>query len=712
MRRSLCAAALLATTCLTPDPAYAGPVLGFVAGALGIGAGSAIAATAAFTAGATFAATAVGGFVVKTVVAIGLSALAAKLAPQPEIAQLPPSSRMVNFAQPKAYAEYVYGRTRKGGPLGFTGFKEGKRFYVPILAAHEIHGFVEHWLDEWPVTLTSEPSPSLSNVATVPVAGYGRVHAFRGNPGQTHEAVLTSNFPEITAAHDFKGLAGATIWAQRPPQENFSNIYPRGREWAYAPVIDGKNDLYDPRDQTFKYSNNAALVLADWVITVLGRDVDWGEVTTEAFAADQLVSNKGGGTQARWTLNGTVSDEQSFEDQRSQMAAACDALFYERTDGKVGFKLGRWVEPTLTLTDDDFYQVVEVQGGWGADRPDEVAVTYIEPANAWRETPSGVWVERSVAKPIRDEPQLYLINNHNQAARVCKRLARTKNAQHRVEGQVGMVGYEILGGGANGGAHRFVRLQLASLGIDDVFEVGEMAREGPAAFALSLNSVAAADFDFDAATEEPAQPEYKTVISDGAIQDPSGLGGSALPGAAIQLTWSAQPPAYFQEIRFRKLGGSFWNTTSTSPGVQSTVLSGFGDGETIEVQFRNAAWGIGVSNWVPAVPAQFSTVVDPTPPPALIAFAAVSPDNVDIEVTFTAPNSSRYFGTRIYRATSSNFGSATLIHTEYGIPSEGDLYRDVEPAGGGSGTFYYWGAPINSSGVEGPLSGPESDSVF
>ena len=52
-----------------------------------------------------------------------------------------------------------------------------------------------------------------------------------------------------------------------------------------------------------------------------------------------------------------------------------------------------------------------------------------------------------------------------------------------------------------------------------------------------------------------------------------------------------------------------------------------------------------------------------------------------------------------------------MIHTDYGIPSETDTFTDVDPASGGTATFYYWGAPINSSEVEGPLSGPESVSL-
>ena len=99
------------------------------------------------------------------------------------------------------------------------------------------------------------------------------------------------------------------------------------------------------------------------------------------------------------------------------------------------------------------------------------------------------------------------------------------------------------------------------------------------------------------------------------------------------------------------------------------------------------------------------TVFDPTAPGDLTDFG-VSGTTSDVTVTFTAPNDAHYFGTRIYRATNStNFVDAALIHTEYGIPSDGDTYIDPAP---GYATFSYWAEPINGSGVAGTLSGPQS----
>lgn len=696
MRRSALVLALLASTALTPTRADALPVVGFLAGAFGITAGASI---AGFAAGAAFVSTAIGAFVMRTAVGIGLALLASKLS-SPAVAT--PSERMVNFAQTDVYAEWVWGTARKGGFIGFTGFTNSRRYYVPILAAHPIDAFVEHWLDERVVTLNSETSQSLSNIATAPIAGYGRINTFDGGAGQVADAGLVAAFDEVTEDFDFKGLSGAVIWAKRPPDSAFSSIYPNGRQWTYAPVIRGNPNVYDPRIDSTGFTDNAALVIADWIVSRLGRQVDWDEIAIEADAADVMVINGNGDDQRKWTLNGTLSDDQDFEDQRAQLCGACDAYIYERSDGRVGFWLGRWVEPTLTLTDEDFYSLEITEGSLGAGRPDEVAVTYVEPENAWVESPAGTWVERAVGYPTRQEPQLYLINNHNQASRMAKRLAKTGNAAFTLEGSIGLVGYELLGGAEGGRAHRFLRLEHTGLGYSGYIEIAGLTRDSAGVFKLSARSVLPSDFDFDAATEEPERPVYDSVTNDGSVPAPIGLNGGAFANGTIQFYWDAQEPAYTQEVRYRLAGEAYWLTAQTSESATVLQVTGFTDGDVIEAQIRNRTSGAGVSDWAPATPIEIDAVINPVAPAALSAFAAVeNAGNVDI--TWTAPNDENYFATRIYRGIINSFSAASVIHTDYGISTSGQSYTDVGPL---PNTYYYWGEPINASGVPAAASGP------
>ena len=334
------------------------------------------------------------------------------------------------------------------------------------------------------------------------------------------------------------------------------------------------------------------------MVSVLGRDVDWDEVADEAVACDVVALDGEGIPRKRWEVNGTLSDEQEFEAQRAQMAAACDAFVYERADGKVGFTVGRWIEPELTLGPEDFLSLELIEGQWGADAPDEVAAVYTEPDNGWRETPSGTWVERQVAKPVRDEPQLFMVTNHNQVSRLNKRLARTKLSQYQLRGTLRMKGYEILGGRTGGRAHRFARVIHPEMGIDIYIEVGELARESVGVFTLTANSVRPEDFDFDAASEEPQRPVYDGVVSDASIPIPTGLDAPTAAAGSATIQWDAQDAAYVQDLQYRPTAvSSPWVQVSVAEDQTTTQLSGLSSTAEHEIQIRNRTNGLGVSDW-------------------------------------------------------------------------------------------------------------------
>lgn len=595
MRRSILMAVFLCSTALTPARAEAGPVIPFVAGALGFTAVSAtVAASAAYISGAAFASSLFGGIIINTVLSVGLSLLSASLN-NPTIPS--PADRMVNFAQPVSYAEWVLGRTRKGGPIGFTGFLNSRRYYVPILAAHSIEGIVEHWLDETVVTLDlAKTDQNASNIETgTNPSGYGRINAFLGQPGQVVDAGLDAAFTEITEDHDFASLSGAAIWAKKPSSGSFSTVYPRGRQWVYAPVIDGCDQIYDPRDASTGYSNNAALVLAYWIVNILGREVDWDGVAIEADEADVVVINAELENQPKWTLNGVLNDNQDYEEQRAQMAGACDAFMYENTDGTVGFNLGRWIEPTIKLIPSDFLSLEISEGNSTIGIPTEFAAIYTEPENSWRETPSGAWIEDAESRIVRDEPKIYMISSHNQASRMNKRIAKTKHAQYQLRGTIKMAGYELIG-------QRFFRVVHPEMGLDEYFEVGELARESPGVFTLSANSVKEVDFDFDASTEEATRPLFNSVASNDDIEDLENITASNSGSGSLTFSWDAADESLTQQIQMRISGDTDWQVTTVPEGQENIKITGLNSSTTYEYQGRNRTASLRAGDWKKDIP--------------------------------------------------------------------------------------------------------------
>jgi len=711
MRNSLFAVALLGCTSLT-TPAQAMPGVATFVSAVGAGLTGASATTAAVA--AALGTTAQVGYVIGA----GIAAIGGTVRGQlalgvgttllgnalfgggagsnfrpPTLSGPSPSQRLVNFSQPMTPLQTVYGRARVGGPVAFTGFTDGKRHYTVLVAAHRTQGPQVHYLDEREVTLDAS-----NEVDTPPMAGYGSIRPFTGADGA--DAQLQAAFSEITSAHDFDGLSGAHLWAKRPPADEFTAVYPNGRQWAYLPVWRGHDYVYDPRTDSYGYTENAALIIAHWITETLNRDVDWEDlVATEADVCDETVTTLAG-TENRWIIGGALQDSEDVETQRAKLGAACDAFFWEDTNGKVGFRVGRWIEPTITLTDDDFLSVNVTEGQWGADAVTEVQVRYIEPDYKWREAPL-VWEIDSTSTRKRADVPLDLVHESNQASRIAKRLAKVKRPAYKLRGVLNLSGYEVIG-------ERFVSINHAGLGISTTFEIDKLERSADGlTFALEAHSSEEADFDFDAATEELVPPERGEVVSDNDVTAPTGVTATSIGSDIIEVDWTPADASLTQQVRHTADSTGTAVIEDVPAGQRPYQITGLVDGETYDIELRNRTAALRPSTWKPDTPLSVTVVSNSTAPAAHTAFST-SLSGSDVTVNFTAPNDPNYYATRVYRGTTSTFADATLVRTEYGIPSNADSWTDT---GLSAGTYYYWVAPINGSGVEGPATGPESETV-
>ena len=714
--RRLIYAALLSTTALvgTTDRAHAGPVAAFVGGFLNaLGAGTFLSSAAfvgSWTAGFTAASWLAGGsLLARVVVSVGLAAIAQGLMPKPQMPQ--PAEAQANYAQDVTFCDFVYGEVRKGGPYAFSAFSgarasasgmdaRARRHYGVIIAAHPTDGPVVHYLRDWEVDTDAN-----GVVTTDPINGRCRIRAYTGASGQAADPIWRAIFPEVTAGHNFSGLSYAALYADRVGGSGASTVYPEGREWAYAPVWRGENRILDPRTGLRGWTNNAALVIADIATRWYGKTVDWDEVAAEAAICDQTVTNRDGGTQRRWTINTVIRGNMTWEETRSHLMMCCDAWFYERRDGKLGFKVGYYSAPTLTLTYADFSAVNLKHKSTGVDDVYSYAMRYVEPARDWAQEVTGAVVVGSNPASGRDELECYGIDSHNQAWRAVYRWAKSARPEWRLSGTLKYIGREAM-------ERRFVRVQLAEMGIDEVFEVATLARNaGSHSWSIEAVSVKAADFAPDALTLEPARPVRVVVAENRTIRPVASLAGAVVDGsggvAQIEWTWPAQTDDLTQRLRVRQDGGS-WQEVNIPAGQSSYLMTGLRDGSTYQAQIRNVTGAGRLSLWAPETPISIEAVADTTPPAAMAYFAAMLSGS-SVALSWTAPNSPSYAAARIYRATgSTSFASASLIGIEYGAPNATDEWIDVAP---GSGAHSYWIEPVNGSGIGGPVSGPQTITI-
>lgn len=722
--RSLALAALLSTSCLS-TPAEAGPVIPFIQGVwVGLTTGAAAGAgiSGAFAVGMNAGAWLVGGsFLSRVVVSIGMSALAQSLAPKPQMPS--PPEIMANYAQDVSWQDRVYGRVRKGGPYALAAYSSAsmttplgsdnrrKRHYGVIIAAHSTLGPVQHYLDKWPVETDANgwvlTDPVLwRNPPAKSTDYHGSIRTYTGHSGQGADPVWRATFPEVSESDDFSGLSYAALSAARPSMEEFQNIYPGGREWAYAPVWDGCDTVYDPRTDSRSWSNNAALVIAD-VATWFGKEVDWDEVAAEADISDQLVTNRDGGTQRRWTINTVLRSDMTWEQVRAHLMMCCDAWFYERPDGKLGFKVGAYSAPTLTLTDEDFLSLSIRHKATGPDEVGSYALRYVEPARDWSGEVSGAVVLNPLGD--RSEEECNGVDSHNQAWRIIWRWAKAAQPEWQVSGTLKVIGYDCIG-------ERFLRIRHAEAGIDCVVEVAMLSRNaGSHTFSIEAASVDPGDFDPDALALEPPRTLRATISEDRIVTAPGSLSGSVIEGtggvAMIEYVWPAQPEDLRQQLRFRSPGAGIadWQMIDVGAGQSTQVLSALVDGQDYEAQIRNRTGGNRVSAWVPEAPLVLRAVANSVPPAAMQHFTGAAAGS-SVGLAFIPPNDPVYAAARIWRATNStSFDDAVHVGTEYGAPNLADEWSDPAP---GVGDHSYWIEPLNGSGIAGSRSGPVTITII
>lgn len=699
MRKMIYVALLMGTTALYPSEARAmPPVLGFLGGViLGttgittglIGLGTIGAVNLGFTIGSSI----LGGFLINTAISLGISALAAALRPRPPVPN--PGAKLVNLRQSITYFEHVYGRMRKGGPIAFWQSKKGVRYYDIILAARQIAGIYRWYADERIFTIDGNGNAIEDGFKSQGTSRL-RVVPYLGGPGQTAPALLETNFPEWTSAHNMDGLAHVVALATNVRAEDFSFIFPTGREPAITPVIDGYL-CYDPRDGQTRWTTNAALILADWITSPdgLDRDVDWQQVAIEADVADQIILDRNGNPVPKWQLCGSYSSAEEREAVRSAMCVACDAFIYEDADGVVAFNLGRYMTPVVTVVDDDILSVQYSEGQPGTDVANAFTVEYTEADIGYRENASAPYVVIDPAAAYEEDAlSLYWIPNHNQAVRVAKRLLMSSRAKYRASIVMKYHGVRLIG-------QRFFRLQHAEFGLDMVFEVDRLSRgEDGVTWTVECHSVEASDFAFNSAIEEPERPLRTDISDDTDIPEPVNVAATSQPYAgsvSIYVTWDApEQDSLFHQVRFRTTSPvGEWTTLNAPAGQDHQYITGLLDNRQYDIQVRAVASTGRGSDWTPEPPITVTAQVDPVAPSPVTGVSATGGSGV-VDLAWTAPNSSNYFGARVFRNTSNDIGTASLVATEYGAPNMADGYQDV---GLSAGIYYYWIVAINGSGV-------------
>lgn len=339
-----------------------------------------------------------------------------------------------------------------------------------------------------------------------------------GNPVETRHANLDPAFSSYWPANARgDGVASLAVFAQHRSKESFPRHFPNGE---VIPSVVGRPVCYDWRDPTQDRANEATwkacanpvvwMVHLEWA--QFGRN--WSrciapvlaDLTVEANICDQAVPLKAGGTEPRYRLAGNYPVNTEPAAIRAAVLASMDGWLSVNGKGHLTLKVGRYIEPTFTLTGE------HIEGySWRAFQTDEEAineliVSYVSPDHDFTEIEAGVWRDESDISDtgrLRSEPLgLTWVFSRAQAMRLAKRKMTRLNAPRRGQIRTGIYGLNGLG-------QRYIRVQnpeLVSM-ADVVCEV--MNVEIDFASSQVVFDVIQADVNIDAwdpAEEEGEQP--------------------------------------------------------------------------------------------------------------------------------------------------------------------------------------------------------------
>ena len=201
-----------------------------------------------------------------------------------------------------------------------------------------------------------------SGNATAPskYSGLVRVKKHLGTDGQSADTdLIASSNSKWTSNHKLSGIAYIYVRL-----EFSADAFPNGLPNISA-LVQGKK-VYDPRTTNTDYSTNPALCIRDYLTDskygfgASSSEIDDTAFTTAANICDETVSLNAGGTETKYTLNGTFESNATPKQTLENLLTAMGGTVVY-SNGKFKVKAAKYVSPTVTIGDDDIRGAIGLQ---------------------------------------------------------------------------------------------------------------------------------------------------------------------------------------------------------------------------------------------------------------------------------------------------------------------------------------------------------------
>lgn len=270
-----------------------------------------------------------------------------------------------NTRQATPTQRFLYGRVQVGGAVFFIDDTKPPALYLGILlSARRINAIISAKIGTNAVTFDSDRK-ALEEPFRVGSTAYLRASFRTGATGQVIDPLLAEVFTNLESTFKQQGSATAVFeFKYGADRDHFEKLW--GQVSIPNPFVLVEGSLvYDPRDptqdvddeSTWKWSDNATLIQADWARHADGvgekaEDADWEKIAESADYDDELVALKDGGFQKRHTINGVVTLNQSPRDVMEALLTANRGAL-RRSRGRWWIESSKPRDPAATITDKD-----------------------------------------------------------------------------------------------------------------------------------------------------------------------------------------------------------------------------------------------------------------------------------------------------------------------------------------------------------------------
>ncbi|AGT08356.1 phage tail protein [Paracoccus aminophilus] len=412
---------------------------------------------------ATWSAQTVVGFALRTAAAIALNMAVAKVT-QPKGPK--PRDLQTELRDSNAQRIRHLGRVRASGAAMFWDWAQvgGQRRLFKLLAMGQggISAVETVWLNDKEVTLSGTAVTSKPYDGVVSIDWRSGQSALQSGGAY---AALQAAFPGWTPNHRLRGVGTILGTFDAVKGDKISEIYSGGDPQISA-LIKG-DACHNPITGDATWSDNIAVQARDVLTHPSYGPLRLADLDTASFAqaiadCEDPIPRKAPGTARRYIGGGSYALSEPVVDVLRRLEDASAGRFYITSEGKLGFRVGKWRAPNYTIREEHIVSLDIGPGSGEFERVTTLVPKYVAPEIGWQQTSADPWDDaaalalygESAAKEI-DFPW---VQSHGQARRLAKIKMAKLNPSWRATVRLRFWGLLLL-------EEETVRLHLPELGL-------------------------------------------------------------------------------------------------------------------------------------------------------------------------------------------------------------------------------------------------------